>query len=242
MSKKSKLPSELSLAELLEKVEGQDLTEEYHKVSLNDPVLSFIQHFKISEGTHSISVRDLHKLYKLWESGKKLTLNAFTFHLNHYLPGKKIGANTFFKVNLDILELVKKIEENSKNRNLFNSIVIHKHFEKFLRDTDLKPGGVWVEGDILYYIYNNWCDKVKRKQPLTYVYFIGFCELNFDKKTLSGMEWFRVSQSVKQQIKPEEVARWRQGRLKRYGKKDEASSKKFKREETLYQKNQKKQK
>lgn len=241
---KPRSPTELSLAELLEAVKGQELIDENVSPSFNDPIASFVQAFNIKPGKELISDILLHKLFKLWNKNSFINIRNFNRQFGQYIPSQRRNRRFYF-VDQQVLKIIKTIEDIEKKTAFVptKSKAFYKHFERFLEKTNLKPGELYVESDILYYVYNRWCDDTRYKNPLGYKHFISFCDLNFEVKRLSNSTilWYGVNKEIKTLITRSEVERWRQGRL-RYAKTKKDYSKPYnKKEKTLYTKKQKKQ-
>ncbi len=215
-----KLIHELSTEELLESLSGQDLINEKVQFSYENPILSFIQAFNIKAGKEKVSDAVLHSLFRIWHIDTVIDQRNFNIQLGRYIPSE-VRNRRFYLVDKKVLELTNKIEQIKKDRsvNRSKSIHWHKHFERYLEETTLSPGLIFVEADILYYTYTRWVDITRLKQWLSYENFLKICNLNFEKKRISDskLTWFGVNTSIKQIITKEEVKRWREGR-KKYGK------------------------
>lgn len=240
---KYRLPTELSLDELLGAIKGQEVINENIKPSFKDPIVSFIQAFNITPGKELVSDSVLHRLFKMWHKDSFIDKKNFNFQLGKYIPSEVINRR-FYKVNNNFSFVVKKIEDIEKKTQFAPTKYkgYTKHFDKFLEQNKLAAGNLYVESDILYYVYNRWCDEVRRKKPLGYLNFISFCELNFESKRLteSNVYWFGLNNNIKNLITRSEVDRWRQGRAKN-GKKD-YREKIIKKEKTIYPKKTKQKK
>jgi hypothetical protein len=240
-----KLPTEISLQDLLKSIEGQELVDGEIKFSFDNPVLSFIQAFNITIGKEKISDAVLHELYRIWNKSTVVDKRTFNLQFGKYIPSVQINRRYYF-VNSNVLKIATQLEElkeKRRTRNRSKSIKWHKHFEAFLEETGIKPGTVYVESDILHYVYNNWCDDTRKKSWLGRESFDDICKLNFEYKTLTRnkMLWFGVNSKIKQLITKEEVERWREGRIT-YGKTKNSKEKAYfkvpekEETETLYKK------
>ncbi len=216
-----KLPSELSIEELLASLDGVDLINDKVEFSYDNPILSFIQAFNIVSGKNLISDKILYDLYKIWHKDTFIKQRDFNLRLGQYIPSKQSNRRFYF-VDKKVLELAEKVQSIKEKHTLDRSKSIHwnKHFERFLAESGIESGELYVEGDILYYIYSRWCDSARLKQWLSYNSFLDICAMNFDHKRLaySKFKWFGVNNKIKQSITKEEVKRWRKGR-KKYGRK-----------------------
>lgn len=215
---KPKLPHEISVEELLKSLEGQDLVNDKTVFSYENPILSFIQTFKISSGKHTVSDKVLHDLFRFWNTTIVLDQRSFNIQLGKYIPSV-LRNRRYYLVDKKVLELAQKVEELKKKHSSdrSRSIKWNKHFEKFLSDTEIEEGTLFIEVDILYYAYRRWCDDTRKKSWLSQESFANICKLNFNTKRISDskLAWFGVNHKIKELITREEVERWREGRKQR---------------------------
>lgn len=206
---------EISDEELLKSLEGEDLGTSL-EYKYDNPVLSFVQAFKIEPGTVKVLDKLLYNLFKNWIRGLSFTQATFNYQLDNVIPFERNTSRKYYLVNKKAMELAKQAEQlkvkRSKPRH--KSKVWITHFESFLSTTGLSPGDTYVESDILYYVYNRWCDENRRKSVLGRTSFTEMCHLHFECKHLdrNDINWFAVNNNIKALINKEEVKRWRQGR------------------------------
>jgi hypothetical protein len=154
-------------------------------------------------------------LFKKWSPSSEKSISTFSLSLNRYLPKQNNTQKSRYLINRDILKISKDIQDlidaHRKERTKFSSW--HLHTEKFLEDTGLGPGDLWVEADILYYVYNRWVDDTRKTKYLGYPTFKEFCRLIFEvrQQKLSN-PWIGVNNKLEDLITKEEILRWREGR------------------------------
>ncbi len=239
---------EISIEELLKSLENEDLSNEAIEFKFDNPVASFVQAFKLEPGREKIPDKLLFLLFKNWYKGASFTQRSFNGQLDLYLPANK-GTHKYYAINRKILDLAKEVQllQKKHSRPRHKSKAWVKHFETFLSENGLEPGNVYIERDILYYIYNRWCDDSRKKSGLSQRSFNDMCKLHFECKFLSRntINWFGVNQKVKDLVTKEEVERWRSGR-KKNGKKNTKENRnevpypKYKKEVLYYEKKVKK--
>jgi hypothetical protein len=199
------------------KQEPEDTTEP----DTSDTIFNFLTAFNILPGKHSVSDNLLFKLFKLFDTQYTKSKQSFNIVVSQYLPKRLSGNRVFYLINNDMLQIGKTIlnKIKSKKKDITKSKSAHKKFERFLSNNGLEPGTVYVEADILYYVYNCWCDKV-RNQPISYLRFVHLCDLYFEKKSMSGYKyipWYGLNENIKNCITEEIVENWRIGRAKKQG-------------------------
>lgn len=217
---------DISVDELLKTLEKGDLSKETTsdetiESDTNDTIFNFLTAFNILPGKHSVSDNLLFKLFKQFDRRYTKSKQSFNIVISQYLPKRLSGNRVFYLINNNIWQVGKTLltKIQSRKRDVTKSKTAHKKFEQFLSANNLEPGSVFVEGDILYYVYNNWCDKVRR-QPLSYLRFIHLCDLYFEKRSMAGYKyvpWYGLNESIKNCVTKEVVTNWRIGRAKKQG-------------------------
>ena len=224
MTDTPKLPQELSLEELLKSIEGQEIKKEDIKTSFNDPVLSFTQAFQIIPGPNSVSAILLYELYKLWSKDAVLTIFSFNRAIGKYIPPRLIHGRRYYMVNTKVLKIAEKIDiaRGSKKKNPDKSKTYHRHYTKFLTENGLDtPGKVYLELDIFYYVYNNWCNSIYKK-PVSYNVFCKLTRLFFSIKRLTqnGNYWVGLNPNIKNIVSQELIKNWRENKRKKNDEKE----------------------
>lgn len=220
------LPQEIDLATLLASIEGEEFNSDV-KPNFDTPILSFIQAFNISQGKELVSDRILYNLFRTWHKDTFIDKKNFNTQFTKYFTYKQ-SDRKYFYVNKDFVSISNLIQEHTREHTLDKrkSRAWQKHFARFLDETKLKPGTIFLEADILYYVYTRWADSIRRKNLFSYYTFCQIVSLHFEKKILSvrNMAWFGISPEIKNLINKEEVARWRNYRNNKNGKKDSKKS------------------
>jgi hypothetical protein len=201
-----------------------------HKVIPDDertdsPVIKFLIYYDIKPGTYSISIKTLYKLFRLWNKDHKIEEAEFVRKLHGQFP---YGDNRFIKINKSLASILIHIEDKPKRTiNTTKGQNQLRYMEEFLSVHNLKPGKIFIECDILYYLFDYYNHKKKRK-PINFIAFASMCRLYFKTKQLGyGSLWFGVNEAIKDMITPEWIKVWRQGRVK-YGYISKKMSKKKK--------------
>lgn len=160
-----KLPSNLSLDELLKALENKDddsletIVEES-----NDDVLLFVTTLKINKGSHPIKKKLLYRLYHNW-SDKPVTQLSFTIKLSYYID----HSSDSYLINENDFKLTNKVKKLlGPKKSLVKSKNYRQHFEYFLNKFNIKKGDdIWLESFMLYYLYDNWCYSNNRQSQLS---------------------------------------------------------------------------
>jgi hypothetical protein len=221
-----RLPNEQSLEELLKTLED---TKDESIVGVTDDVFYFISAFNILPGENKVKKGTLHQLYKTW-SKQPVNRKVFSEKLaEHFLTAIIMGTH-YFKINLDSMSVRKetlKYLEGKKTKKL-KSPHFQKHFEQFLKEHNLKQGKAWVEGFILFYVYDKWCYETNKKTQLANSFFISFCKLYFKHKQNNDKAklWFGVNDEfMMNHLTPEKIKTIQQARDKKYEKKQKIKNK-----------------
>jgi len=231
---RNKLAHELDVDELLKLLDTLQPEDIEKRTAPTSPVLSFLQAFKISPGEQLIKDTVLYRLFKLWQPDSLIESRNFKRQISQYLPRPR-ETSPFYSINSNTIqineELVKLVEKKTETKT--KSKHYSKHFLKFLSETGLTEGKIYVENDILYYVYNNWRDTKNTKTKLGPNQFLLFCDLHFNKRRLSNSQlaWYGVSKELYKLIDMKSVTNWREGRRRKYVKDDY---------QTPYKKNKKK--
>jgi hypothetical protein len=240
---KPRLPQELSLEELLKAASTEEpvKTSTSPKAQSRDPILHFLQAFDLKPGTNEVSWSILFQLYNAWKVGPSMPIASFKKRMSSYLGSYKNNGRLAYYLNKDLNYLAGDLQAERDGRSHYRtkSRLWLNHIQKFFNSTQLTAGSVYVEADVLFYIYNRWCDQTRKKQRLSLRDFSTICTMDFDSKILanSSQVWFGLSANVKELITKEEVRNWRAGR-KKYVKEEKGleKTKDFKeaRKEILY--------
>lgn len=232
--KHQKLPTDLTVEELLKALNQSIVTDEKdQEVNSNlipmpkyegqfiesNPVLSFIEAFKLRPGNHLVASHIIYDLFKTWNKLTKVPKISFSAEFNKYFriqrSYNKNNDVVFYALNERGATLAYYMDQYKKTnkRKHLTSKNHRKHYEKFFNDTGIEPGPLFIEADVLYHVYDTYMYKNKRKSH-AYLRFELICGLFFEEKYFDGTNtpWFGVSENIKQLISPQAVANWREGR------------------------------
>jgi hypothetical protein len=236
-NKKPKLLTEYSVEELLglmgsssEKINEEQPQSDEDK--LQNIVIKFLVYYDIKPGRYTINARTLYKLFRSWNKDHDMTYPEFFRNLFHQFPKKHKIINyklyDHIKINKSLSTIVTHLEEKPKKKiNTTKGKNQLRYMEEFLSIHNIKEGSVYIESDILYYLFDYYNHKKKRK-PINFIAFVSMCHLYFKTRQLGyGSVWFGVNEAIKDLITPEWVKIWRQGRVK-YGYISKKMSKKKK--------------
>lgn len=221
MSKRQseKLINEYSVEELLKLIETsadkEDITVKTEEEQINNEVIRFIIFYDIKPGNYRINSKTLFKLFKAWNKNKNYKHSDFLKNMHHCLERKFGKSNiTYLKINKSLTNIVRFIEEAKPKRITFRKTMFFKQFlEEFMEEHKLTAGPIYVEADILYYLFDYYNHKKKRRM-ISYLNFVSMCHLYLPFRQLGfGSTWFGVNESIKNLITPEWVKTWRQGRI-----------------------------
>lgn len=221
-----RLPSEQSLDELLKTIEE---SEEQNIVGVSDDVLSFITHFNILSGENLVLKNAMYDLYKGW-SKNPVSKPIFGSKMNTHYLGHQKGPNSYYKVNLDSIQVQREtlllLEKRKLDKTKYPSWA--KHFSNFIEYYKITKGSAWVQSYVLMHFYDKWCYKNNKRRLLSEVSFFNFCKLHFECKrnTESRMMWFGVNKEfLTEYLSPQKLTHLQQGRERKHGKKQKSKNK-----------------
>jgi hypothetical protein len=204
---RAKLPHQLTEEELLEQLQKEEHDTTAEVVDADDDILSFIAAFGITYGTTKVKIATLRSLYLHW-SKNPIPKYAFSLRLGSIFEITKgkiyIHQNgLFFKKEISKWKSIKK-------RYKVKSPKWHNHFQAFLKHYNLKKGPVYIEGDMLYWLYDKWQYGRGKKSLLSVRTFGEFClsYLN-DKKRTPYSIMYGVSLEIYNHLSPETVLKFR---------------------------------
>lgn len=216
----SKLPTELSIEELLKALDEKP-SDSKERIDSHDDMFNFIQAFDMRRGTYKVTGILLYELYIMWTKEKKISKQAFNIRFKKYFEfyntSKKLTSD-HYKLNKSVFDIAKQLEKYRKPKPYKNvkGKAVQKIFVEFIEKHNITRGSLYVESDVFYHVYDTYMYNNKRKS-LEYTRFINLCRLFFDYKYFDGSDliWFGLSDNIKNYISPQGVANWRQGRKKR---------------------------
>jgi len=234
--KSSKLPSEYTLEELLESINNntnttKDSTTEEHTQTLlelvDNDVYEFILSLNLKSGPNRIKKRIMYAIYKAW-SVKPVGLYKFSVFFQSVFD----HDNTHYLLNSDVLSMlrtpVKYIKRELKGHE--RSRNYKQHFETYLNHYGMEAGKFYIQGYVLYYLYDLWTYKNKSLRPLNYKNFIKFCDIYFERKRLESSKIYYYG--INESIKETHLTKDRLDEIHQWGRKynEKKSSQKFKKQ------------
>lgn len=170
--KKKQLLNEFSTVDLLESLDNNnnnisDSPElQENQTVVHDNMLEFISHYKIKKGSEPVKRRVLYKIFKNWTNSQDYGSRYFSLQLDQYFYSDK--EHIF--IDIDALDLTKKAKDvffrNDKSRGVsvkFKEKYIKIQVEEFTKLYRIVDGEYQIDGNALYYIYENWAITTKRK-------------------------------------------------------------------------------
>jgi hypothetical protein len=226
-STKPRLPSEISVEELLNSLE--DSTEESSLQDINDDIVSFLLAYGIKPGPNPVQKSLFYSLYRKW-SKNPLEKSKFYFRIKKFLITHQKGPNLFYLIDKDVFKVTEEIQKFvlSGSINKTKSKKHKTHFENYLKKYNISPGDFYVESYILYYLYDKWVYSINKKTPLGEDQFFNFCKLYFNQKrnSVSRISWFGVDKESFLKVMPyDKMEKLRESRKTRYGKKKQKECK-----------------
>lgn len=218
-----KLLHEYTVEELLGLIGSptEEIKQKSEEEYVENEVIRFLAYYDIKPGNHRINTKLMFKLFKSWSKNKAYKYKDFLKNTLNQLQSEKELKNyekiSYFKIDKSLLNITRFLEESKPRRVNFRKTLFYKKFmEEFIEQHKLASGPIYVEADILYYLFDFYNQKKKRRM-ISYERFVSMCHLYFPEKQLGfGSTWFGVNESIKSLITPEWVKTWRQGRV-RYG-------------------------
>lgn len=217
--KYNKLPSQLSVDDLIEAANKQETFKEVLEAS-ND-VIIFLTHFGLQQGAFPVNKRVLYKLYRQW-SKDPVSRKFFALETGKYLFLRQIGKNDYYLINKDSFKLERKsFALLSKKRDKRKSPHFVQHFNNFLVHNAITQGKVYIPSYALHKVYKDWCKRMGKKPALSYNALFQFFELQFKSKRIetSKGKAFGVNENIwiyitKNEIETIKEARKKQSKVK----------------------------
>lgn len=227
-----KNPNSLSTEDLLKLLGNLEDIEQEVQLNFDNSVISFVQNFNLNPGKDKVTKKQLYTLYKLWNrKAESISQLQFTLELSKYFEHK----SSFYLIDKNLFNIADFVQKEIKKRKVdkTKSKKWHTHFTQFLTDNELSPGKVYMELEILYYLYIVWRQVNRKHILLSKSNFIQICHLYFETKMISrnDLYWIGINENIKNLISESEVARWRNTRS---GKKEEYKPQKAFKKYVLY--------
>lgn len=177
----SKLPNESTTEELLSLLDN-DIEEVILGEDTNDSVLQFIGRYNLKPGYTRVRGKLLYKLYKN-TTEEPLSKMSFSLALGNYIPNK----HGYFRINKKAIEITQTLltELKAKKKHDVNtSKTYREHFDRFLKQCDIKPGKYYVPRTYLYNIYTTWRENTQETSKIIESKFILLLKFYFNRKRL----------------------------------------------------------
>lgn len=213
----------LDTDELLDLLDNKEVVEDTTIEYKND-VLSFISTFALEAGTEKIKQHTLFTIYKVW-SKEPLKKTAFLSQMRGYFEITTIRHSTAFLINQSAIKLTHAAYKFYSNENFrLTSKPWAKHFENFLKFHNLSPGKRWINGNILYFIYDKYCHATGLdKNAASYMAkdtFLLYCKVYLEFKTTTKGVLYAISDNIQSFFQIGQLARMEQ----EYAKEEKAQT------------------
>lgn len=220
------LPNSISPEKLLELLKEAPDTKEV--IEGKNDVVAFLSAFHIEPGPNVIKKALLFDLYRAW-SGEPVSRNVFSAETTRFLLLHVKGANSYYLLNQEAFNLSERAFKLLRDKKTDRRKMPHlkRHYENYLAHYNVKPGTYWIEAYYLFYLYDKWAYSLKKTKPLSFINFMGYSKLYFkhQRRTSSRMEWLAVDKDVLKHFKEGEMREIKEGRDKKYEKRQEKTNK-----------------
>lgn len=205
----NKYPNKESTENLLDLLETNQVVD---KVKRDPSVPTFIKALNIVPGTDQVRQTYLFTLYNKWIKSS-ITSNKFRMDLTKYFDYKDVKKVRFFLVDLKALNLGVKSKEAIFKQDKTKIRTYTTHFNNYLKYHDIKSGTYWVEGYVLYYLYDKWTYKNNNRNPLGEIQFANFCNLYFKQKQQSKnhAKYYGVEKTILNHVTTEHLQQIKKG-------------------------------
>jgi hypothetical protein len=172
-NKKIKHISELTEEELLaqlEEAESTDIGALQQVQIIQTPLLDFIHRFDLKPGKHPVPIRAITLLYRKTTTDRRIKQAVLANRLRMYF---RIVDNMVY-INKSSFQIQANLEKylNRKRRIPLTTESFTKNIISFLEHSGIKEGPVPVPCYVIYHIYREYCDRVKRKPVAKSNFFI----------------------------------------------------------------------
>ena len=229
---KIKLPTQLTNTELLELLQDQSIpitnvpkqtavTPEDNKPK--DIYLSFITAFNLGHGENLVDNRVLFSLFKEWYGFQGINKRKFIINMGKFLLSEVISNKVYFKINTGntkIQLLFEKTKDKKIKKRTLKNGTTRKRIEKWLLESNIRPGNIYVEHDLLNYLYDTWCYNRNLPSSNSNI-FLPILKLTFKHKKIAPphghaeIDWIGVNEEIYKHLNEEIVWNWRHGREKK---------------------------
>lgn len=209
-----KLPHTLTEDELLSQL--KDEANQTTIEAVDNDVLLFISTYNIQSGKDRVHKNILYRLYKNW-SKEPVGVTKFGREIGLYLGS--VGNWTY--VNQNAIKLSKMAQEAFLKRKKVKTRSPHykAQVERFMKECCISKGTFWLEAEILFDLYDEWCYSNNRSTQLTVQNLSALLKLYLKYKALKTGKVFAVNKSITKHISNERIRNIRNSRKKRNAQK-----------------------
>lgn len=201
------------LLKLLESAEELDGPTEY-----TNNVIPFLTRYGIEAGEDKVPFRILYKLYKTYTQDY-YEPRKFKYYLHEVIVPQGRDASRFYMLNVSAMKISKEYYNiiSKKKVTGFERAGDIKHITEFVERYDLRKGGLWIEGYVLYDLYKERFRELKHKPKFGYIKFVRILKLYFESKVVreEGGTWFGINESYQKFISPKKIGKLRENREKK---------------------------
>jgi hypothetical protein len=232
---------ELTDEELLKALDNADKqSNDAEDLPQSTDIPHFLSFFNIRPGDNKVLAKAIFQLYKAWSKTPE-DFNKFCRVMPLYVESK-LGtySRTYYLIDKTAFAISGEIEKIllSNTVDKRTSVRYRQHFESFLKARDITSGKIWINMDIVFYLYDLWVVKRYKRNPIGRAEFTKMCKVYFEsKRTWNKDTWIRLSASIYNHITKEKITElegyWKaldakkrkEARIKRIKKKQKSLSK-----------------
>ena len=196
------------LLQQLEEADDTDTTSNY-----DTSITYFLKKFNITQGEHRIGPQLLFKLYKATIT-PSLDYNAFRRELGLHLEFKNnmflINKETT-KISEDVYRMLSQKSFRKKNSKIPKGL---KTFKRFVALVGLERGSSWIEGRVLYGLFQKYHKDSGKRQLLSASQFYKFADLYFKHTITDYVKYYSISEKIYQTFSKEEITEVRNAKKK----------------------------
>ena len=208
---RKKVPHSLDTEELLKRITNSE-PEEVTTDSLDgilleevmqDDVLSFLSAFNIQHGEERIRRTTLYNIYRAW-SMSPVQKTSFHLQVGNYIP----VITNYYAINQNSIKLTYDAYKNfKKTKSQAKSKLWVSRVEDFLNFNAVKDGPLWLEIDILYFLYDKFEHERGHPTKVSKRYFEKIMDVFLKNKVTEKSKLYAVSENIKNQFQPGQLER-----------------------------------
>jgi hypothetical protein len=159
-------------------------------------VMDFISYYNLKQGTEVVTSKLLYRLYRHW-SKDPIPSKAFTSTLTDIFPSNRLGHSITILLDKSALNIHNELSKYLESMDKTKYKNWTKHFTTYLNHYSIKKGGLFINNNVLYNLYDKWCYKNHSKHLLGHKQFNKFCKLFFKHKVVKDQLWYAIDDSIK---------------------------------------------